>query len=162
MRPVAYVSNTIPVGIHRLKISNFQTKKDAKGNPVLTKDGNPVAISITFEDEQGRTKNKNFPLAPNMLWMLENLSKAIGIELLGDKEYDVEKEVIGSTLYAVIHVVQLTKGGLPSLDENGKVKSFTDVSGRFFEDNGLGGPVLFGNPLRDNPTGAFLSTMEEK
>lgn len=162
LRPPNTFQNSIPVGNHRLKIVDFQSKKSPSGNPILDKDGNITALTAVFEDSKGRQKTKNFPLTSTMLWMLESLSNALNINLLTGEEYDVETEVIGRYVYATIVVIQFVRGGIPVTDENGNIKSFTDMDSKFYEDMPSGGPVLSGNPSRSNPTGAYLKYLEEK
>ena len=162
LRPKNTLSTTIPVGVHKLKIVGFESKKHPSGKPMLDPNGNIVAITVTFQDEKGREKVKHFPLSEKMLWMLENLSSALNINLLKNDQYDVDTEIIGKYVYGVILVVQYTKGGVQILDDQGNPKSFVDLDSKFYEDMPLGGPRLSGSTSRSEPSGHFLKFIEQK
>lgn len=146
------------IGPHKVKIIGFQYKKNGDAIVHIPGTNNPAAITVSFQNEEGIIRRKNFSLKDKALWVLESFSEAIGVDLLGGGEYDVDIDIIGKELYIIVVKILVTKGGVVII-ENGKEMSYTDIKARFysvdqdFEIIGIADPV--------NPTGDFVEHREQ-
>lgn len=147
------------VGAHTVEISGFEYQKEGGSIIYMPGTNNPKAITVTFKSVvSGITRRKNFSLAENTIWVLENLSNAIGIDLVGDDEYDVETEVIGKRLVIIVCRVYMTIGGIVKV-ENGRQVSYDDISTYFYKEEDI--LLIKGDPGANPPTGDFVKYREE-
>jgi hypothetical protein len=158
-KPMTESHKKLFVGLHRVRVKEFEYKKNDKGEIILNEFGGPSHITVEFENEQGFTRRKHFSLKQSALWVLENFSEAIRVKLVGDVEYDVERDVKGKFLYIVVVLVRITKGGVPIM-ENGRPKQYTDIKSRFYLDGNIE-PTINGIPDDREPSGDYLEYREE-
>jgi hypothetical protein len=147
------------VGAHVVTITGFEFKKEGGSIVYFPGTNNPQAITVTFTNGAGVSKRKNFSLAENSVWVLENLSNIIGVDLFNpEKEYDVDTEIIGRRLVIVICRIFLTKGNVV-ITENGRQKFYDDVSPNFYKEEDI--LLVKGDPSANPPTGDFIRYREE-
>lgn len=146
------------LGSHVVKITEFEYMKEGGSIVYVPGTNNPKGISVTFTNIMGVSRKKNFLLQQNMLWLLDNLSSAIGIDLVGGDDYDVQTDIIGKELVIIVGRVIICKGGVPII-ENGVQRSYLDIMPKFFrvEDRHL----IKGEPDDKNPTGDYANMRNE-
>lgn len=158
-------SNLLPIGLHLVEIIDFDMQRTESGQ--LAMKGNvPKGLRVQFKEVNGeRVRTKNFPLAENMVWLLESFSKAIDVDLLGSKTYH-KSEIIGKKLYIMVIVVRMTRNQIPITEVgiNGRVshQQYYEVGSRFFKYDGVADPCPLGEPNINNPTGWYLQLRELK
>lgn len=163
--PIARNNNRLPVGLHLVEITHFDMLKTETGQ-IAMKGGSPKGLQIKFKEVGGdRVGTKNFPISSTMMWLLENISKALNVDLTGEKVYS-KREMIGKKLYIMVIIVRMTRGGVPieDVDYNGRrsFKQYTEIGAKFFAYDGVAAPCPIGDPSPTNPTGWYLQFREEK
>jgi len=77
--------NMLFFGVHRVVVWSIRWKRD-KMNKIITRlkgqeTNAPVAITVTFKNENGDWWKEDFYIAENSLWRMEQFAKAINIDM---------------------------------------------------------------------------------
>lgn len=148
--------NTMPCGVHLVFIQAMKGARDNMGNLIGTEDGE-MAIDICFENKTGQQATQRFWTTAKAMWMLENLCKAVGVNIEGRQAS--KKEMLGKQLWLLIGAKYNFENGDLVRNGDGSPFATTHVIPKFYpvlsEDVP---PMLQGDPAKNNgiPGGDFL------